>query len=495
LIPGIASNTWVHLSVPVNRSAIYLSNPGVIGPVFTYSTWDNGGQPFLTSPVTMYIDNLRVRLGSVTNPPPTLSIQKVKPGLNFVQGSISGQFDRQNIRTVNSTTGTPINYSWVGAATVGNPVTYSFNISQWNAPDLNFHIYITPGFGGESASDYNQTNVMILQIGQQPPDGTVVNLFWKTNFPSGNSTNIAVTVTNQSLLGTWQLRFTGNTAGAIIAPDSTSYPFTVDPHLVTGLANPVYISFGLNPKANTNTVLGESVVISQIGIHGVGSLSSVATITNDNFLVDSQLDTNIWVVNALFPASIVFVPTNTSYSVDWTIPDTGFSLVVTTNVKTLSSATSIATPKIALFPGSRVLVPNSSLPAGPDAFFALVKRTFTKLQILLPGETAAPNTPTGKTGTPIAQHADPGDGSEAFSVIVNAVDANWNVVNVQNNTIHLASTDSGNFLVTDIPADMPLSGGTVTFTVVFLANGSATITATDTTDGTKTPATSATVTY
>jgi hypothetical protein len=489
LIPGIASNTWVHLSVPVNRSAIYLSNPGVIGPVFTYSTWDNGGQPFLTNPVTMYIDNVRVRLGAVTNPPPTLSIQKVKPGLNFVQGSISGQFDRQNIRTVNSTTGTPINYSWVGAATVGNPVTYSFNISQWNAPDLNFHIYITPGFGGESASDYNQTNVMILQIGQQPPDGTVINLIWKTNFPSSNGTNIAVTATNQSLLGTWKLQFTSDTAAAIIAPDSTSYPFTVDPGLVTGLANPVYISFGLNPKANTNTILGESVVISQIGIQGVGSLSSVAAVTNDNFLADSHLDTNSWVVNALYGNSIVFVPANTSYSLNWTIPDTGFSLITSPSLTALGTGTSISATKIALTPGSRVLVPDSSLPAGPNAFFALVKRTFTKLQILLPGETAAPNTPSGKTGTPLAQSA-----GVAFDVIVNAVDANWNVVNVSNDQI--AFTSTGDFLVVSDLTRPSLSSGTVTASVEFMSgSGSATFTATDYTDGSKMADTSSSVSY
>ena len=47
---------------------------------------------------------------------------------------------------------------------------------------------------------------------------------------------------------------------------------------------------------------------------------------------------------------------------------------------------------------------------------------FAKLQILLPGETAAPGTATGKTGTPSAQTA-----GGAFNVTVNAVDANWNL--------------------------------------------------------------------
>src|SRR5439155_14030987 len=48
---------------------------------------------------------------------------------------------------------------------------------------------------------------------------------------------------------------------------------------------------------------------------------------------------------------------------------------------------------------------------------------FVKLQLLLPGETAAPGTGAGKTGLPAAQTA-----GGSYSVTVNAVDANWNVV-------------------------------------------------------------------
>jgi len=44
---------------------------------------------------------------------------------------------------------------------------------------------------------------------------------------------------------------------------------------------------------------------------------------------------------------------------------------------------------------------------------------------LLPGETAAPGTALGKTGAPTAQTA----GTALLSaVVVNRVDANWNVV-------------------------------------------------------------------
>ncbi|NNU33776.1 hypothetical protein HK413_05810 [Mucilaginibacter sp. S1162] len=48
---------------------------------------------------------------------------------------------------------------------------------------------------------------------------------------------------------------------------------------------------------------------------------------------------------------------------------------------------------------------------------------FNKMQILLPGESAAPGTTLGKTGTLAARVA-----GISFNVIVNAVDANWNLV-------------------------------------------------------------------
>ena len=48
---------------------------------------------------------------------------------------------------------------------------------------------------------------------------------------------------------------------------------------------------------------------------------------------------------------------------------------------------------------------------------------FSKMQLLVPGETSSPGSATGKTGTPSTQTA-----GAAFSVIVNAVDANWNII-------------------------------------------------------------------
>src|SRR5262249_1261058 len=96
-----------------------------------------------------------------------------------------------------------------------------------------------------------------------------------------------------------------------------------------------------------------------------------------------------------------------------------------------------------------------------------------------PGETSAPGTATGKTGTPIAQTA-----GTAFNVTANAVDAFWNVVNT-NDTVAISSSDANAAL----PASAALANGTQTFSVTLKTAGSATITASDATTASIQPST------
>jgi hypothetical protein len=111
--------------------------------------------------------------------------------------------------------------------------------------------------------------------------------------------------------------------------------------------------------------------------------------------------------------------------------------------------------------------------------------SFSKLQLLLPGETAAPGTTTGKTGTP---------GNEVtgvpFNVSVNAVDANWNPVS-SSDTIAITSSD----VTATLPANAALVSGTKSFSITLnTASSTTTITATDFSDGTKTANTSPPIT-
>jgi N-acetylneuraminic acid mutarotase len=113
--------------------------------------------------------------------------------------------------------------------------------------------------------------------------------------------------------------------------------------------------------------------------------------------------------------------------------------------------------------------------------------TFTKLQVLVPGETAAPGTTNGKTGTPNIEYV-----NGAFNATVNAVDDNWNVVSSVTDTVSIASSDT----LAVLPADAPLVAGTGTFSVKLETpenTPTTTITVSDTTpanSGTITPSTS-----
>ncbi|HEV2325545.1 MAG TPA: Ig-like domain repeat protein [Terracidiphilus sp.] len=101
----------------------------------------------------------------------------------------------------------------------------------------------------------------------------------------------------------------------------------------------------------------------------------------------------------------------------------------------------------------------------------------TQLQLLIPGETAAPGTTTGKTGTPNTEYV-----NGQFAVTVNAVDQYWNVVNTVTDTVQITSNDTQAML----PTAAALTAGTGTFNVTLETvsnppSPTTTLTATDTT--------------
>jgi hypothetical protein len=200
-----------------------------------------------------------------------------------------------------------------------------------------------------------------------------------------------------------------------------------------------------------------------------------STITGTSPVVANGTDTSTITIT-LRDASNVgvsgVIPTFTASGSNNTYGTCSSSDVNGVSTCTLSSTTaetkalSIATP-IVTTGGNVVFV------AGP----------FAKLQLLVPGETAAPGSATGKTGSPLTQTV-----GVPFNVIVNGVDANWNLVSTASDNIGITSSGSGT-----MPPAATLSGGTRTFSVALTTDG-ATLTATDLTDGTKTASTSPSIT-
>src|SRR5262245_14949651 len=100
---------------------------------------------------------------------------------------------------------------------------------------------------------------------------------------------------------------------------------------------------------------------------------------------------------------------------------------------------------------------------------------YTRLQVLLPGETAAPGTASGKTGSPLAQTV-----GVPFMVTVRACDSTWTTVTTVSHTIQILASDAS----ATLPAPAQLQSGVGTFSVTFNANGTFTVFAHDQSDGT-----------
>jgi autotransporter-associated beta strand protein len=110
---------------------------------------------------------------------------------------------------------------------------------------------------------------------------------------------------------------------------------------------------------------------------------------------------------------------------------------------------------------------------------------FSKLQVLAPGENAAPGTATGKTGTPISHLI-----GEGYNFTVNAVDLYWNLIaSAPADNIHITCTDG----TATLPADAALAAGTQSFGITNNQRGSFVITATNTSNGLITNGVSATI--
>jgi hypothetical protein len=107
---------------------------------------------------------------------------------------------------------------------------------------------------------------------------------------------------------------------------------------------------------------------------------------------------------------------------------------------------------------------------------------YTRLQVLMPGETAAPGTSSGKTGTPKAQVS-----GIPFDITVRACDNTWTLVNSVSNSIQITSSNAS----ATLPQPAQLQSGSRVFTVTFNAAGTFNVLAHDQTDNTIPDGTSA----
>ena len=98
---------------------------------------------------------------------------------------------------------------------------------------------------------------------------------------------------------------------------------------------------------------------------------------------------------------------------------------------------------------------------------------YSQLQVLLPGESEAPGSQSGKSGTPNPQTV-----GTPFAVRIRACDTDWNTVTTVTNIVRLSSSDA----IADLPDPTQLIDGELTLTVTLNSTGTQTVSATDESD-------------
>jgi hypothetical protein len=493
-IPGVASNGWVHLSVPIDHTLGGITTiPGIC---FDYNSY--GGYP--TNTLVFWVGNLVMHYNGLPPPPPTVALKKVTSTGLAQFANAKPNYNRQDIYTY---TNGASSLTWFGQP---KPVKYSWTITSFpSATYSNFlsALTLTPDAASTvtyADPDWSAANVVWVAM-QNNADGTVTaGIAWKTNQVDGNSQLFAAPgqlipynvetngFTVPSAVGTWTLTFTSDTDMTLTAPNGAVTNASL-PSYVAALYNG-YVGADLYSAPTVDQNIGQYCTYSAYSITGVG------TPVNENFAANGVLSSPYlslvsqgYALSNQNPPNQVFVNTNDAYWFSWTLPAFGYSPVTSATLSFpvwndiggsffINGATDL------------LLVPKSNLPASGQGFFAMIQRQFTQLQVLLPGETNAPGTATGKIGTPTMQSLS-GSGTD---IIVNAVDSTWHIISGPTDLIKLTCSDAG----ASLPNNLAMVNGTATFTgannLLWGDEGTFTVTATDVASGTTIPpATSASV--
>jgi hypothetical protein len=488
--PAFNSNGWAHIHAYIDPAV-----PGIclIDGFYLFWPWqvaaDGSGAGAIQGVQRFWVDNIIFNTNLAKNiKPPALALapDQETPGLRLTTFGAAVN-DRNSIGV------SDIEETWVGYDQT-TPVTYSFTIAQYpgtNAWNLQTHLFLVPQAGAESAPDWNETNCVFLRVKNKQDGSAEARFMYKINDPNDNTmlwntqpggvygTNgypagtLAVLTDPNGIVGTWSLSFLHDTNITLTSPTglTTDFSFPNVAVITNGFATNVCALFGVQPLGSQ--VLDQQAVISNIRITGTPN-------PVDETFTAPTLDLSVWTVRADVPNSVFPVESNIVFSLLWTLPDFGFDLQAAPNLYGPWQDPGLGNT-IVSGPIKWVFVPKRVLPSANRGFFRMGKGLAAKLQVLMPGETSQPGTPSGKAGTP-----DPQLVGSPFVVTVNACDADWNLVVDCRDPVRLTSTD-GNFQGAVTGNQGNLANGAGQFMVTFGTAGNQTITATDTTPGAVVP--------
>jgi hypothetical protein len=293
-------------------------------------------------------------------------------------------------------------------------------------------------------------------------------------------TNVLCDLTGTNMLGTYSMTFTDNTNISISIPGATTN-ITMPAGDAAQFADPMYAYFGIMPN-NANNVTNLSATFANVSIT---NLSETPPIAISDWFATDPLNTAVWSLGAAGDkAGIWVVPADALFYVNWSLPANNYAAYAISDLGRAGNSTNWFPMGLApiFFNGYGWNIIEKSfisqsvqqgfLTSSNQVFFMGANLPATQLQVLVPGETNAPGTLTGKIGTPLPETT-----YTEFGVTINACDAAWHIMTSCNDNVQIVGNDPLAYT-----ANVTLVSGTVTTSnFLFGVTGSWTITATDTT--------------
>lgn len=315
---------WTHVAARIDPATPKLES---IRGVW-FKIWSGGGDG-MTGTSVMWIDNITVNANTnvAPPPPPTIAMSKANAGLKVFASQAGAQYQRQNVYTREST-----GYSWVDA---GQPVTYALTVADYPSGVNNqfqTHLFLVPGSGlpdWENSPDWNEPNLVFLDI-SNGADGTgFASLRYKTNLPNGNTmvyngnpesgpVGTIASVGSSTPNGTWSLTFANNTDVTVTAPDGTTATATLPAEAAALFAGSMHVYAGVQPNRLEN--IGQSLTIKRLKITGV------ANPIDETFTDLGVLTGQTWNVAAGDRGGLLPVPADAAFWLSWALPDNGWTL-------------------------------------------------------------------------------------------------------------------------------------------------------------------------
>jgi hypothetical protein len=363
-------NGWIHVSLPIaTQGNSKLSSVNGFGIKLQQSKTG----PALTGTTDFLIDNLILGGNSVPPPPPNVALSPVTspPGLLFVIAGGGNEWNRAELQANGNA------YSWLGAS---GPVTYSMTIVGYPDPtyQVQSEIFLVPNGSSQDPSiDWDAATAATLTI-KNNSDGSATGVFsYKVNDLGDNSgyTNLNMSITTTTPLGTWSLTFEDDTNVTLSGPGNLSVSTNFASEAAAQVfANPLMAYFG-NMQCGSTAEIGQGSTYSQFTISNAPAAATFTDVfTNDSGVINY---TSQWIDDdPPAPNNILIVQAADPYWLSWTLPAEGYNVLSSPTLGPSAVWSSAGlTNVVTTANGNKVLVTSDSLPAAKAGFFILGKPT------------------------------------------------------------------------------------------------------------------------